>query len=177
MPANLASDMTKGKWFRTKEFKEKLSLAQKRAGNNSGRFQKGFKPWKTGKGKQCWCKECHKKYTKFYNMTYNIRNKKSLNEKVRTNLRARFNNAHNTAKHKNKEWSISYDDFLIIVAKSCVYCGENIEIRGMDRINNNLGYTLENIASCCSLCNYLKRDLSVEEFKNHIRKIYIHLKI
>jgi len=46
-----------------------------------------------------------------------------------------------------------------------------IMISGIDRADNALGYTLENSVPCCSLCNYLKREMSISELISRIEKI------
>ena len=36
---------------------------------------------------------------------------------------------------------------------------------GIDRVDNIKGYDLDNCVTCCSLCNWMKRDLTIKEFK------------
>ena len=55
--------------------------------------------------------------------------------------------------------------------KNCTYCGDNIPGIGLDRINNTIGYTIDNIASCCTTCNMMKHKLSHQEFINKCIKI------
>lgn len=78
------------------------------------------------------------------------------------------------AKQKNNEFLLTKQQFEKIVSKPCQYCGEKIERRGIDRINNNKGYTIENSAPCCKMCNYMKKNYHLEEFLLHIEKIYKH---
>ncbi len=47
-----------------------------------------------------------------------------------------------------------------------------IHRNGIDRFDNTIGYIKDNCRSCCSLCNYLKRDSSYEKFINKIKRIY-----
>lgn len=42
---------------------------------------------------------------------------------------------------------------------------------GIDRKNNELGYTLENSITCCKICNRAKSSLSYEEFMEYINRI------
>ena len=46
---------------------------------------------------------------------------------------------------------------------------------GIDRIDSSKGYSVDNCVPCCAKCNYAKHDLSIDDFKNHIEKIYKHL--
>ena len=80
----------------------------------------------------------------------------------------------NVATRKGKEFLLSLEDFSQIKTKSCIYCGEDKERRGIDRIDNSLGYTRENSAPCCQICNYMKKNYSVEKFISHVKKIYLH---
>jgi len=75
---------------------------------------------------------------------------------------------------------ITFDEFLDIVKnKECHYCGDEIEYyehtrnwgkpnsraHHLDRKNNNLGYTKDNVVTCCWECNRLKSDrFTYEEF-------------
>lgn len=47
-----------------------------------------------------------------------------------------------------------------------------VYVNGLDRIDSSLGYTEENIVSCCETCNFMKSDLTYGEFMNHIEKLY-----
>ncbi len=62
---------------------------------------------------------------------------------------------------KKIEFNLSINDFNNIVNNSCYLCGKNntnLHINGIDRINNNIGYTINNCVSCCGECNYFKKD-------------------
>lgn len=97
-----------------------------------------------------------------------------------------------TAKTKGLKFCLKTDEFFIITKQNCTYCGclpnkkvssswKNRKINGdyiyngLDRLDNNKGYILSNVVPCCSLCNYLKRNLTVKQFKAHIKKIYKNL--
>lgn len=51
----------------------------------------------------------------------------------------------------------------------------DILYNGIDRINSKKGYTLDNTVSCCSTCNTAKLNMSLEDFKTWIIKIYNNL--
>ena len=71
-------------------------------------------------------------------------------------------------------FDLTKEQFLNLIDKPCVYCGENA--RGVDRVDNNDGYILSNSVSCCGRCNKMKMDMTVEQFiqkckdiiRNHI---------
>lgn len=85
---------------------------------------------------------------------------------------------------KNKtQFSLSKEEFIEIIHKKCFYCGKmdfkrlpsNNELyllNGVDRLDNNLGYTKENSVSCCSKCNYAKRLMDVDEFFEWVENVY-----
>lgn len=99
-------------------------------------------------------KEKVSNYNKLFDKTYKGR--------LRTYL--------NSAKKRNCDFTLSSEDFFHILSKPCSYCGSDTKI-GVDRINNLLGYTKENSTSCCATCNYMKKNLSFNEFINHVKKI------
>jgi hypothetical protein len=80
-----------------------------------------------------------------------------------------------TARVRKKELVITLKEFTEIIKQSCVYCGELKELRGIDRIDSAIGYIRNNCVPCCPKCNFMKHELSIQEFKEHIIKIYKHL--
>lgn len=46
-----------------------------------------------------------------------------------------------------------YEFIKIIKENECIYCGDDSNKIGFDRIDNNLGHTLNNIVVCCEICN------------------------
>jgi len=56
--------------------------------------------------------------------------------------------------------------FLIthIFPHPCFYCGDTLEWRGCDRLDNAFGHTPNNVVPCCAACNIARSDyFSVEE--------------
>jgi len=105
-----------------------------------------------------------------------------------------FNKIYNTylarAIKKNLEFTISKEDFKKLTKQDCFYCGieplqesyanknynkTNYIYNGVDRIDNNLGYTENNSVPCCKHCNTMKMSLSVEDFLNRVKNIYERL--
>jgi len=97
------------------------------------------------------------------------------------------------AKKKGHKWKISLEDAKKLFTSPCHYCG-SLPIRicrgitsknggisngefiynGIDRKDNNEGYTLENSVSCCWRCNSAKHATDYEEFKEWVKKVYKH---
>ena len=98
------------------------------------------------------------------------------------------------AKRRGLEFSLTIDGFKEIMANACWYCGTNPKQayknsyttkgkkytstpfihNGIDRINNNQGYTVNNCTACCRTCNFLKQGLSVSDFLEKIKEVYVH---
>lgn len=88
------------------------------------------------------------------------------------------------AKKKHRTFALTKEDFSFITQMNCHYCGaipvqvihyghSNGEFiyNGIDRIDSDKGYTLDNVVPCCGICNTMKNSLSVSEFKEHIKRI------
>lgn len=97
-----------------------------------------------------------------------------------------------SARVRNIKWDIEISEFIKLIHQNCFYCGcpptnqwksrskskkakhENLIYTGIDRLDSDGIYTLENVVPCCKRCNYGKRELSMEDFLSHIKKIAIH---
>lgn len=96
-----------------------------------------------------------------------------------------FMSAKGGASRRKLQWDFSIDDYVAIAARPCFYCGENqhevlpykswqqsMKINGLDRVDNSLGYTKENVVACCGHCNWAKKDLTQEEFLSWVKRVY-----
>jgi hypothetical protein len=99
-----------------------------------------------------------------------------------------FSNYKRNANIGGLEWNLSNEDFNNIITKPCIYCGslpkelqslekyhfvtERVKVNGVDRVNNELGYTLNNCVPCCTMCNKMKLIYSETEFLEHISQIF-----
>ena len=77
-----------------------------------------------------------------------------------------YNRSITDAIKRNIQFSLTEEDFNLLSQMNCTYCGLNkINSRGgIDRIDSNKGYTLGNVTSCCSTCNFIKKDYLREDF-------------
>jgi len=94
------------------------------------------------------------------------------------NFEQSFDGKYRLIKHRHqKRWKyelFTLNEFIELSSMSCRYCGGVNKTKGIDRIDNKIGYTKENSVSCCKLCNYMKNNYSVDDFLAHIKKIYEH---
>lgn len=97
-------------------------------------------------------------------------------EKGQAGLNKLFSVYKTKAKDRNHSFSLNISEFKEITSKNCIYCGDiprhysltNEHSRylynGIDRMDNKIGYELNNVVPCCVLCNYAKGSrLSYEE--------------
>jgi len=98
-----------------------------------------------------------------------------------------FNNYKQSAKKKNRIFELSRKEFEELILSNCYYCGVSPSIKresynnrdkdsfyynGIDRKDNNQGYTTQNSVPCCTECNFLKKDYNELEFLELIKRIY-----
>ena len=94
------------------------------------------------------------------------------------------------AKRRGHIFDLNDDEFYTLVQGNCHYCGippnteqkiykskidkiyESYIYNGIDRINSELGYTMDNCQTCCVHCNRAKQDMTNDEFLKLIKKIY-----
>lgn len=103
-----------------------------------------------------------------------------------------------TLKEDLKEF-INFEDFCLRIEEPCYYCGlietdtsmdtkskmiVNNDIiykpvtgtiykhNGIDRIDSNKGYVVDNVIPCCKYCNIAKSDMTQKEFYDWIESVY-----
>ena len=125
-----------------------------------------------------------------------IRN--GFTSKQRRSWNSRLQGYKSGARNRGLVWEPSLNEFVKIASQPCTFCGlppkdwecvsnapsvqkdspnilpEDylIKISGVDRLDNSKGYTLENSVPCCVYCNRAKSDLSFEDFKSHVERMY-----
>ena len=120
--------------------------------------------------------------------------KKSFNDGLNTDDRL-INHIYfkyrQSAKRRNYSFELSINFFSVLVKSDCFYCGSKpnrvqynqskkrnfIFCNGVDRKNNNIGYTEENCVSCCTICNRAKSNFSFDFFIEWIKNLKSHSKI
>lgn len=78
------------------------------------------------------------------------------------------------AASRNKECNLTTKEIMITSFSPCHYCGNQFvgsELNGIDRINNQIGYTKENITPCCRTCNVIKYTNSDDVFLKMVQHI------
>lgn len=103
------------------------------------------------------------------------------------NARRWFTYYKSDAKRRNRQFDLTFEQFKTITSRPCSYCGyegnlfsdlhasriaQPFQCNGIDRVDNSIGYILENVVSCCKMCNFMKHKLTREEFLKQVRKIF-----
>jgi 5-methylcytosine-specific restriction endonuclease McrA len=83
----------------------------------------------------------------------------------------KFSAYRNMAKGRDLPFMLSFEEFESFWQKSCFYCGDGIDTVGIDRVDSDLGYTMQNCVPCCRSCNQAKNDLSQNEFFDMCMKV------
>jgi 5-methylcytosine-specific restriction endonuclease McrA len=88
-----------------------------------------------------------------------------------------YGNYRRGALRRKHDFSLTEDQFFHIIGLPCFYCGEKPSMKykmdykhdfknnGIDRIDNNIGYIMENSVPCCFTCNRSKHKLSFDGWK------------
>jgi len=107
-----------------------------------------------------------------------------------------LNRYQQTARKREYAWGISEELFTEVIFLPCFYCGtepkqeyslyknrgnsktaldwakkSTILYNGIDRIDNSIGYTVDNIVSCCMWCNSAKSTRTQQEFFEWAKKV------
>jgi hypothetical protein len=137
------------------------------------------------------CKGCHKERCKKYknNLTseqikhrrehgrqYRQSEKGKRSSKSNSHFHSRMPggrlcNSRSRARRIGIGWTIEKTDYFELIKKSCSYCGGPLPTAGagLDRLDNGLGYHLNNVVPCCTICNLSRRNhFTPEEMKRFI---------
>jgi hypothetical protein len=89
-------------------------------------------------------------------------------------------------KYKASERELSFEltekQFIDLLFGNCYYCGSEpftiikmkkhiSTVNGVDRVDNNEGYSLKNCVTCCKICNRAKSDACLQEFLDWIDRL------
>jgi hypothetical protein len=101
------------------------------------------------------------------------------------NMRALISSYKKEARRRGLEYKLTEEQFSELTQMDCHYCGAKPNgifndkgcngkyiYNGIDRIDNNRGYTIDNINSCCKWCNQAKSNRTLQEYKDWIKRSY-----
>lgn len=133
------------------------------------------------KKRQEW--RCHKCYGKVLAGTkrgFQVANKLPLGVALTKDLYSSYARG---ANNRGLSFKLTIDEFKSFIDKDCHYCGVppssvrkrkggTLIYNGIDRMDPKIGYVLDNCVPCCSKCNYMKSDMTKEEFMSQVAAIY-----
>jgi hypothetical protein len=87
-----------------------------------------------------------------------------------------------SAKDRELYFDLSQQQFDILIFDNCYYCGippagltkvnKHKEMtNGIDRVNSDIGYTVDNCVPCCWICNRAKADMSFADFIHWLKRM------
>ena len=82
-----------------------------------------------------------------------------------TDLKRRARKAH-------YEVTLTDEQIMVHFRSDCVYCSATPNhLNGIDRVDNDKGYTSENSVPCCKICNLMKQALTKKTFLAHVQRM------
>lgn len=111
------------------------------------------------------------------------RTRKGLGHSVKTSV---WNYYRRNAVSRELEWKLTKEQFVELIMGACHYCGivgrtettqkykDTLRHNGVDRLENDKGYTVENSVTACRVCNIAKNVLSAEAFVTWARQLVAH---
>ena len=104
--------------------------------------------------------------------------KRKLRQKSASNVDARWTNIVSSAKRRRLPKFVNLDQMNLLKEKmmnACFYCGfavpEGHRLNGLDCVDPNEGYTVENTVSACTPCNIMKNIKTIDAFVSHVRRV------
>jgi hypothetical protein len=124
-----------------------------------------------------------------------------LTAKQRRSMLSRMHGYKAGARSRGLSWELTYEEFVSVSTGNCFYCNAKpkvwdcvsnapsvrkdspnifaedyaIKFSGVDRLNSDMGYINGNVVACCTRCNRAKNDMTLDEFTDHIKKVYTWL--
>lgn len=120
-------------------------------------------------------------------MSKNSSNKLGFRE---ASINRTINSVQGSARKRGLEYTLTREEFIKLTSSNCFYCGSEPKnickslsskgkygnngdyiYNGIDRIDQNKGYIIENCVPCCKTCNWAKGEKTLEEFMIWIKNI------
>lgn len=113
--------------------------------------------------------EVKEKQVKRMREVYASAHGQEVEKKKRKTPRSRWGHGRSNARKRGKAFDIPFEAYVELVSKPCHYCNKSISEEtgvGLDRVDNDRGYHLDNVVTCCAKCNRIRsKSMAAEEFK------------
>lgn len=104
-------------------------------------------------------------------------------------FRGLYSNIRNNAHQRGHDFALTADEVRKLTKAPCHYCGiapcqvwkptrkNKVEegayfYNGIDRLDSNKGYVIDNVVTCCGVCNTAKNDLPLKCFLDWLKRAY-----
>jgi hypothetical protein len=95
---------------------------------------------------------------------YNLQYKCDKNRNERDIFELNYYEYSRNANRRKKQFKLTKEECIELFQQICYYCGTLETMNGIDRIDSNQGYFIENCVSCCKQCNFMKNDKNQDKF-------------
>jgi hypothetical protein len=86
------------------------------------------------------------------------------------------------AKRRGVSFELTFDEVSRLIVADCYYCGNppqsiykrynhNFSYNGIDRVDNDKGYTTDNVVTCCKECNRAKSVMSQQDYIDLCKRV------
>lgn len=144
---------------------------------------------------ECDCGHCYKlKLTNTLKNNGNFMCRQCYAERDAANFdshwgyKAAYSRVRKDARAADRVFDIHLEEFRYLCQQNCYYCGSQpsnlITYRGqnsftfryfvysgLDRINNDIGYTRQNVVPCCIICNRAKNSMPFKDFIDWLNRL------
>lgn len=92
-----------------------------------------------------------------------------------------WNNYRSKARWRKLPWGLTRSQAWSLHQSKCAFCGaepqngsDEAQYSGIDRLDNDQGYTKANCVPACAVCNMAKREMSVDDFVLWAGRVRLH---
>lgn len=116
--------------------------------------------------------------------------KRKANMQPNVGERAAYKRVKSDAARGGRVFDLPLDWFLEAIHQPCHYCGQvdqnsinvaskrkgeflikDFKYNGLDRLNNDIGYVIENVVPCCFVCNRAKNSMGYQEYIEYLNNM------
>ncbi len=106
---------------------------------------------------------------------YKSPKRKEWKKKYRQTPVCKFHDYSARSKKKGYNFNLTKKEFEKLITGTCHYCGVRDNM-GIDRVDSNKGYIIDNCVPCCWKCNRMKHSSTENDFIKQVEKIYNYYK-
>lgn len=105
---------------------------------------------------------------KYYLKTAQLEKRRAYvwQRRAENRIKYNFSSMKASAKARHILFDLTLEEYTPLALLPCFYCSEELPRFGcgLDRIDSNKGYSIENVVPCCAYCNFGKNSQTQESF-------------